>query len=95
MSITNKVPSVMSRASTAIPWWEEAVVVRQLAAGEREQLKQGTLRQVIEWLAEQPDHDRLTIALPERRARPFGYNRQEIADLLALMDRPRSPLGFV
>lgn len=78
-----------------IPWRDDAVVIREAAhGGDREQVHHGHLWQVIEWVRDHPDRERLSVWLPERRAKPFSFAPPEIRELLLMTDRPRGGLGF-
>ena len=77
------------------PWGEEAVVIRQATtAGDREQVHAGPLWQVVEWVRDHPDRERLTIWLPERRVKPVSFDDAAIRELLLSKDRPSRSLGF-
>lgn len=78
-----------------IPWRDDAVVIRTgERGGDREQVHHGILWQVVEWVRDQPDRERLTVWLPERRAQPFCFDHRAIGELLLRADRPRGSIGF-
>ena len=69
-----------------IPWHEHAIVVRQREddRSEREEVRSGSLREVIEWIENSRlDHGRLTVSLPDRRVPPYRYDGRPIAELIA------------
>ncbi len=79
----------------SIPWSDDAVVIRApVRGGDRVQIHHGRLWQVVEWVRDHPDRARLTVWLPERRAKPFCFDQAEIRDLLLRTDRPHGGIGF-
>lgn len=78
-----------------IPWREEAVVIRlPRAGGDRQQVHSGQLWEVVEWVREHPDRDRLTVWLPERRVKPVCFDAAGVRTLLFMTDRPSRRFGF-
>ena len=65
-----------------------------IPGGDREQVHCGRLCEVVEWVRDHPDRDRLTIWLPDRRARPVCFDPDEIHELLLRVDRPSRSIGF-
>ena len=64
-------------------WLEHAVATRHLRPDDRIIVAEGSLEQVVDAICELPPHDqkKITISLPNRDARPFGFEGDMISVL--------------
>ena len=74
-----------------IPWYETAVIMRQLNAahGGHELVRAGSLWELVEWVSgHRGSLLDLLICLPDRGVQPFSFSPSETAKLLKDPTRP-------
>lgn len=65
------------------PWGEHAIATRQSLDGMREIIKEGSLREVVQHIAElNLVNGGLRVSLPEVRQAPTSWRDQEVASLV-------------